>query len=247
MTARAARMTNGVCRARRGRRLVDPQRGRRQGTEALMVWRALARRRRAVRFDSRGVGEERVREHAAAWMRRRRRAGRRRRRRRRLRGEGGADKKRADLRHFCAYHAVALEASKREHERARVRRDLPVRRQVHARALRGRREAARFRGPEYVDLTPRRLGPPRRHDAGAAAPAARLGRGEVRAVAAAMSCCGDVASASRGRRPPQRGLRVHGTAKTRAPPWRYSPRVATLSLNGVLPNTASGARAARSC
>ena len=150
-----------------------------------------------------------------------------------LRGEGGALLR--ALRHFCAYHDVALRPSVREHLRAQL-------------STSGGRQATlelsqllrlpHTSPPPYVDLTPRRLSahldgtmqaPPRQ-------PLASVP--EVRAVAAAMSCCGGVASVHAV------DVRLSEDCVTAlGEALRYSPRLATLSLNHVLPNTAS-ARAA---
>ena len=88
--------------------------------------------------------------------------------------------------------------------------------------------------PPYVDLTPRRLSahldgtmqaPPRQ-------PLASVP--EVRAVAAAMSCCGGVASVHAV------DVRLSEDCVTAlGEALRYSPRLATLSLNHVRPKNAS--------
>ena len=95
------------------------------------------------------------------------------------------------LRHFCAYHDVALRPSVREHLRAQLSTSGGKQATLELSQL---LRLPHTSPPPYVDLTPRRLSahldgtmqaPPRQ-------PLASVP--EVRAVAAAMSCCGGVAS-----------------------------------------------------
>ena len=147
---------------------------------------------------------------------------RRRRRRRRATCAARAARLLRALRHFCAYHDVALRPS-----RARA----PPRPALHQRSKTGDARALAIARLPHTSPRARRpdaappLGPPRRHDAGAAAPAARLGHGGARGGG------GDVVLRRRrlrprGRRPPQRGLRdrPRGTVAVLAPPRHALPQ-----------------------